>query len=157
MPVTTVVAIYGAVLATITAVIQVLNHFRDRIKVLVKVRKNMSNMSNMDDPMVFVIVSAVNAGRRPVTIAGFSVKLLYRENERETAWYLPDVRPRLPHEIKEGGVVAAYLNQEGVDFNSIASWEAWDTAGRQFQLNEASWQKRWLSSWKRRRRRKRQK
>jgi hypothetical protein len=144
-----VLALYGAVLSTLTAVVQIMNHFRDRAKVVLKVRKNMKPLGAQDAGRTMVIISAINSGRRPVTITGFAANLLYKENEQSTDWYLPDVRPGLPREITEGGQVSAFLNQDRVDFNSIAYWYAWDSTGRQFELNVAPWYKRWLSRWRR--------
>ena len=140
-------ALYGAVLSTATAVVQIMNHFRDRAKVVLKVRKNMKSagMGERYDGTTMVIITATNAGRRPVTITGFAANLLYKEDEKATDWYLPDVRPQLPREITEGREVSAFLNQDRIDFGSIAYRYAWDSTGRHFQLNVAPWYKRWLS------------
>ena len=146
-----ILALYGAVLSTATAVVQVINHLRDRAKVVLKARRNMKTLGSGHryDDMTVVILTATNAGRRPVTITGFGANLLYREGEKETDWYLPDVRPPLPHEITEGREVAAFLNQDTLDFSAIAYWCAWDSTGRLFRLNVAPWNKRILSRWKR--------
>ena len=145
-------ALYGAVLSTITAAVQILNHLRDRVKVVLKVRKNMKSigMGPRYDGMMMVIVTAANAGRRPVTINGFAANLLYNKNEKETDWYLRDVHPSLPYEITEGKEVTAFVNQEDIDFDSIAYWCAWDSTGRHFRLNVAPRYKQWLTHWRRR-------
>jgi hypothetical protein len=71
-------ALYGAVLSTATAVVQIMNHFRDRAKVVLKVRKNMKSlgMGPQYANMTMVIITATNVGRRPVTITGFAASLL---------------------------------------------------------------------------------
>src|SRR5580704_3935164 len=88
-----VLALYGAVLSTITAVVQIMNHFRDRAKVVLTVRKNMKMIGDLrHENMTMVIITATNTGRRPITITGFSVHLLFGMQD-ETDWFLPDVRP----------------------------------------------------------------
>jgi hypothetical protein len=146
-----ILALYGALLSTATAVVQIMNHFRDRAKVVLKVRKNMKSlgMDQRYNGITLVIITATNAGRRPVTISGFAANLLYKENENATDWYLPDVRPPLPYEITEGREVAAFVNQNNVDFGLIACWYAWDSTGRHFRLNVAPCYKRWKSQWRR--------
>ncbi len=135
-----VLALYGALLSTATAIVQIMNHFRDRAKVILKVRKNMRWIGAHPtySGMTMVIITATNAGRRPITITGFGANLLYQENEKETDWYPQDVRPPLPHEITEGREVAAFVNQNDVDFGRIAYWCAWDSTGRHFQLSVAA-------------------
>src|SRR5215831_6327850 len=121
---TSILAVYGAVLSTLTAVIQISNHLRDRAKVTLAARKNMK--TTFPDPrytnMTMTIITATNVGRRPVRIDGFAAGLLFIKGREETDWYLPDVRPSIPCEITEGGTVSAFLNQEGVDFASISHW-----------------------------------
>jgi len=147
------IAWYGAVLSTITAIVQVMNHFRDRAKVVLEVRKNMRTPDTFRHrDMTMVIITATNAGRRPVTIAGFSVHLLFgKGKEKVTDWFLPDVRPPLPFEITEGKMVSAFLNQANVDFDAIAYWYVWDSVGRRYRLSAAPWYKQWLSAWRWRR------
>lgn len=129
---TIIIAIYGAVLSTITAAIQLSSHFRDRAKIRLKMRKNMATvgMGRGYAGMTMVIITATNVGRRPVTIAGFAAELLYGKQEYD-AWYLQDVKPPLPCEITEGHEVSAFVNQKNVSFDVIASWYAWDTTGRE--------------------------
>src|ERR1700683_3189066 len=94
---TSLLAFYGAILSTLTAVVQLSNHFRDRAKVVLEVRKNMAyaGVGHGYDGMTLTIVTATNVGRRPVTISGFAANLLYREGRKETDWMLFDVRPSL--------------------------------------------------------------
>jgi len=101
------------------------------------------------DGMTMVILTATNVGRRPVTITGFAARLLFKEGEKATDWYLPDVRPPSPCEITEGREVSAFLNQDRVDFDLISHWYAWDSTGRHFRLNVAPWYKRWVSAYRR--------
>jgi hypothetical protein len=144
-----ILALYGAVLSTATAVVQIMNHFRDRANVVLKVRRNMKSagMGQRYAGMTMVIVTATNVGRRPVTISGFAAKALFGKG-KATDWWMSDVHPPLPFEITEGREVSAFVNQATVDFDSIAYWYAWDSAGRHFRLNVAPWYKRWRSDWR---------
>lgn len=146
---TSIFALYGAILSTLTAVIQLSNHLKDQGRVALKVRKNMTPIGagHRYSGMTMVIITATNVGRRPLTIAGFGAKLLFGKG-KETDWYLPDVRPPTPHEITEGREIAAYLNQADVDLGIIAYWYAWDSTGRHFRLNVAPWHKRWVSAYR---------
>lgn len=153
LPTTTVIlAVYGAILSTLTAVVQVINHLRDRAKVKLTVRKNMRspNTGRRDDGMTMVIITATNVGRRPVTMTGFAMRPLTKKGEKAIDFYLPDVRPATPYEITEGKYIAAFVNQETVEFGTVDCWYAWDSTGREYRLNVAPWYKRWLSGWRRR-------
>jgi hypothetical protein len=153
LPATTVIlAIYGAILSTLTATVQVINHLRDRARVRLTMRKNMRspNMGRRYDGMAMVIITATNVGRRPVTVTGFAMRPLTKKGEKAVDFYLPDVRPPTPCEITEGKYVAAFVNQENVEFDAIDCWYAWDSAGREYRLKIAPWYKRCLSSWRRR-------
>ena len=147
---TSLLALYGAILSTLTAVIQLSSHFRDRAKVVLTARKNMKpiGVGHRYDGMTMVIVTATNIGRRPITITGFAAGLLFRKQQKATDWYLPDVRPPLPCEITEGKEVSAFVNQERVDFDLISHWYVWDSAGRHYRLNVAPWYKRLVSAYR---------
>ena len=70
------------------------------------------------DGMTFVIVTAVNAGRRPVTITTIGA---YRLHPRK-AFVCADTRPRNPYELTEGKQMMAMLDQSGLDLESIEHW-----------------------------------
>lgn len=95
--ISTLLAIYGAVLATITAIIQLLTHWKDKPHIRIQLRHNMMTDIPRYRGMTLTIVTAVNDGRRPVTIEGFAAALL---DSREQ-WVLGDVQPPTPHQIKD--------------------------------------------------------
>jgi hypothetical protein len=77
---TSILALYGAALSTLTAVIQLNSHFRDRAKVALTIRKNMTPIgTGRDRGMKMVIITATNVGRRPVNVTGFAAHLLFWE------------------------------------------------------------------------------
>jgi len=142
-----VLAFYGAVLSTITATAQVIAHLRDRAHIKIRVQPNMETMGDpQTDGMTFVIVTAVNAGRRPVTSTTIGA---YRLHPRK-AFVCADTRPRTPYELTEGKQMMAMLDQSGLDLESIEHWGVWDATGREHRLNIAPWYKRWPSRVRRR-------
>src|SRR5712692_9144807 len=89
------VAGYGAILATINSIVQVIAHRRDRADVVLRVRWNMKTGVPRYAGMTLILVTATNRGKRPVTIEGFSTKVL----DSRTEYLLADIRPPLPHEL----------------------------------------------------------
>jgi len=144
-----VVALYGAVLATLTATAQIISFFRDRADVKVTYQRNMELIGHPDPRYVnktFTTLRAVNAGGRPVTITGMGA---YRLHPRR-AFVCGDTVPVMPTELTEGKYVTAMIDEVDLDFEHIEAFEAWDAVGRKFRCNIAPWHKR---TWSRIRRR----
>jgi hypothetical protein len=134
-----IIAIYGAVVATVNSTIQVINHRKDRADVILKVRPNMTALNNRRYAgMKLTVVTATNRGKRPVTIQGFAAKLL----DTYEQYWMSDTQPALPHEITEGKEVAVFVDeaQEGREF--IECYYVWDSVGRNFTINMVSWHRR---------------
>ena len=55
------------------------------------------------------------------------------------------MRPPIPCETTESQTVSAFLEQDDVEFDSISYWYVWDSVGREYRLNVASWRKRLVS------------
>jgi len=137
--ITTIIAIYGAVLSTIAIVSQLLS---DRVKVKLTVSRN---MQMVDDHryrgMTLTIVRVTNIGRRPVTITTFGAIRLYPNTNFVTV----DSQPQLPCEITEGKYIQSIWDQADMDFSTIDYWAAWDSHGRVHKLQEASRFNHWKS------------
>lgn len=75
---TLIVAIYAAVVSTVTGLVQLLNYRRDQDKIKITVQKDLQIYG---DPRyankTLTIVKVVNAGRRPVTITSIGVECLF--------------------------------------------------------------------------------
>ncbi|HKV79937.1 MAG TPA: hypothetical protein VJP02_17440 [Candidatus Sulfotelmatobacter sp.] len=141
-----VLALYGAVLSTITATAQFFVHYRDRANIKIRVQPNMETMGDpRTDGMTFTIVFVSNAGRRPVTITSVGAYRLYPRR----AFVCPDTRPRVPHELTEGKQMMAMIDQSDLDVSVVEYWAVGSATGREYRLNVAPWYKRWLSSRKR--------
>ena len=138
--ITTIIAVYGAVLSTIAIVRQLVS---DRIKVKVRVSRNMQIVG---DPRyhgkTLTIFQVTNVGHRPVTITSFGAIRLYPN----THFAGIDSEPQLPCEITEGKYIISKWDQADIDFSVIDYWAAWDSHGRLHKLQEASWFKHWKSN-----------
>lgn len=143
-----VLALYGAVLSTITATAQIIAHLRDRASIRIRVQKDMQTVGDpRTDGMTFTIVNVSNAGRRPLTITTIGAYRLYPR----LAFVCPNTRPQLPHELTEGKQVMAMIDQKDLDHSAVECWLVGDATGREYRLNVAPWYRRWLSARRRRR------
>jgi len=139
----TVVAVYGAILSTITATAQVVTHFKDRVRLRVRVRHNMITNDPRYAGKKLTIVRVCNAGRRPVTVTGVGGFNLCPHD----AFVVFDTNPRTPCELTEGKELAAMVDQQGLDLSVIESWEAYTATGKTFRHAIVPWYRRW---WNRR-------
>ena len=141
-------ALYGAVLSTITATAQIIAHMRDRAKITVTVRPNMRIYGDPhSEGMTFTMVYVTNAGRRTATIVSIGAHCLHPDDPFVVAHSSPEA----PCELTEGKQMVAKLEESALlDLGTIERWEALDTTGRRYKLLVAPWYKRWLSHLRRR-------
>lgn len=137
--VTAIIAIYGAVLSTITILRQVLS---DRAKIRITVNRNMQMVGHPRYAgMTLTIVRVTNVSRRPVTITTFGAIRLHPN----TNFVAVDSQPQMPSEITEGKYIESYWDQADLDFSTIDYWAAWDSHGRIYKRQEASRFRHWKS------------
>jgi hypothetical protein len=142
---TLVVAVYAAVVSTVTGIVQLLNFRRDRDKIKLTARRDMGIIGDPRyEDMKLLIVTVANHGRRPVTITSVGAECLFPSQH----FVIADTNPRLPYELTEGKYFTAQTNQEGLDFSIIQCWWATDALGRTHRLNVAPWYKRRLSTFR---------
>lgn len=120
----TVMALYGAVLATITGAVQTINFLRDRPKMKMFVQKDMYLVlpSGIRVEGRYTAITVANAGRRPVTIVNVGGYRLFPEK----GFVIEQCTPPLPHELTEGKHLTAFVNESEFDFADMESWEASD-------------------------------
>jgi hypothetical protein len=139
--ITAIIAIYGAVLSTVTILRQ---YFGDRVKVRLTVQKSMEMVG---DPryqgMRLTILTLTNIGKRPVTIKILGAIRLHPNSH----FVATDNRPPLPCEITEGQFVTSIWDQKDIDFSTIDYWAGWDSRDKIHKLREASLLKHWKSGW----------
>ena len=142
-----ILALYGAVLSTITAAAQIIGHFRDRAHIKIRVEPNMEVVG---DPSLwgktFTIVNVANAGRRPITVTNIGAFRLHPADP----FVVGMTRPPTPHELKEGKQMTAMIEQKYLESADIEHREVWDATGRAHRLYIAPWYKRWPSRVRRR-------
>lgn len=142
-----ILAAYGAILSTINSTIQLIEHRRDRADVLIKVRRNMSEVGGGGyGNRKVTIITAINQGKRPVTITGFASRLL----DSRDAYMLNDIRPPIPYEITEGHFVSAYIFSDEENLGIVESYYAWDSVGREFEKKMVPWYRVLISKFRRR-------
>src|SRR5215470_3906410 len=91
------VAIYAALVSTVTGVVQVFNYRRDRSRIVLSVGHNMV-ITGQPMREGLTIVTVMNRGRRPVTINSVGAWRMYPHNPI----MIPETHPDLPHELTEG-------------------------------------------------------
>ena len=143
-----VVAVYGAILSTITAAVQVVTHFKDRVRLLIRMQHNMETVNDpVHQGMTMTLMNVTNAGRRPVTITGLGAYRLYPHNP----FFIVETNPHCPCELTEGKQMVGIINQKGLDLSVMESWEAYTATGKTFQHSVVPWYRKW---WNRRKLRK---
>ena len=141
--VTSLLAIYGAVLSTFAIVRQFIG---ERVKVKVTVRRNMKPKGEAQyDGKDLVILTVTNVGRRPVTIKTIIAIGLYPHDNLLAR----DTRPQVPYELTEGRFIVSFWDQTFLDFSRIDRWEVWDSHDHLHQVPEASRFKHWKSVFQR--------
>jgi hypothetical protein len=152
----TAVAFYGAVLATITATVQIANFLRDRMRLKVEVLFNrqiigdhVCSYGQGFDPRhnlkkLLIQIKVTNVGRRPITLTGIAIIRLF---PCMTNIVVMNVTPDVPRELTEGKYVDAFLPQDEINLAEIRSWEASTSTGRTFRHLEAPWHRRLVSDW----------
>jgi hypothetical protein len=142
VPITVVLAVYAAVVATATGVVQISNYRRDRARIRVDVGHNMRILTNFRYAnKMLTIVTVSNEGRRPVTITSVGARQLYPHDH----FVIEDCQPPLPHELTEGNCLRAILPSRDMDFSNVESWFASNALGRTYLLHVAPWYSRTLS------------
>jgi hypothetical protein len=144
-----VVALYGAVVATVTGIVQTVNFFRDRRKVKISVQEHMEFVFTSDgipvneDP--YSLVTVANAGRRPITIVNVGGYRLYPGK----GFVIQQTNPPLPRELTEGKHLTAFVDETEFDLSELESWEAHDAVGHAYRLPVAPLHKRLISRMRR--------
>jgi hypothetical protein len=132
------VAWYAAIVSTFTAAVQLANYARDRVRVHVNFQRDMELVNDRAyEGMTVTFVNVVNSGRRRLTITNVGAVRLTGKS-----WVFTDARPPLPHVLEEGEQIQVIVDQDGLNFDEIQSFVAYDAQGRKFNKHYAPWYKR---------------
>ncbi len=145
-----VVAVYAAIVSTITASVQLWHFFRDRSRIKLTVQRNMEIIGGPVHRKGLTIIRVSNLGRRPATITTVGARRVFPD----THLVIPECNPQLPHELVEGKSLIAIIPPCDLDFSRIILWEAYDAVGRRYPLYVARWyvrmmpRVRWRLKWR---------
>jgi len=122
--VTTFLAIYGAVIATLVFVWDLIKYFKDKPQLEVRV-----NPHALIGPLTReskIGIEMVNTSRRPITIvsSGFELDIPTDEN------IVTVLDPNLPVQLSEGQRYITYANPKEVDWEKIRCGRVRDATGR---------------------------
>jgi hypothetical protein len=106
------IAIYGAILSTVTAIRGFIN---DRFKLIVRCYE--SSVRIQPEPIPALIIQVVNASRRPITVTDIGYGNIQHGTSGAPIWGSPsgDVNPKLPVYLKEQDTCQAWIRSYGND------------------------------------------
>lgn len=136
---TTAIAIWGALVSTVLAVIRVREHFRDRPDV--KVSFTPTVIGSLLGVMTECCeIRAVNTGRRPVTIAALALQLSdgCTFNPAKLECYS---RHDLPATLTESQSLSAVLRKSEIDMQKVQWAFARDVDGKVYKSKRFKWSK----------------
>lgn len=126
------VAWYGAIVATLSAIIAILNYLRDRAIIKVKLSYALFGYQGILDDNVNIVIEVINTGRREVTLAGAGFRLSNNNN----IIIFDSKLVRFPYELKEGKSISIEADRDGIflraDENGAKIMFAWvkDATGK---------------------------
>lgn len=129
----TMVAWYGAIVATLSLVVSGYVAIRDRVRVRVEARPNfrvMGAQSEYDPEKNYICVTVANIGRRPVTIGSVA---LIRKGETGRYLLLSDSVREGARELSEGESTTYIAEQDELDHRNVSGVVAYDQSGRQWK------------------------
>ena len=130
--ITAIIAVYAAILSTISIVKQLLT---DPVKIRLSIKRDMVIIGDPHyDGVTLAVLEITNMGRRPVTITSCGASRLCPG--------MPFVAANnlllLPSEVTEGKYISTMMNQKSIDFTTIDYWKAQDSRGKIYKLRESS-------------------
>ena len=137
---TLVIAVVGCVLAVLNSAWTVYRDLLDRPKLAVRVRRG--TVYSDDEKVAVVHISAVNRGRRPITVTDFSYQI---DGSKACHWSVPISHPlnetldSFPKELGEGQEFRMIIpcdEWEGMEHSDkIKHFLISDTAGKHWESN----------------------
>ena len=122
--VTTVVAVYGAVVSTVVAVMQ---FAKERIRVRVTVGKNRQMVG---DPRyantVLTELTVTNIGHHPLQLERLEP---FPSIPARLVWWRPKLTLDCHVKSLNGQYIVSFWPQVDLDFSTIDYWAAWDSSG----------------------------
>jgi hypothetical protein len=101
------VAWYGAIVATASVLISLLNFLRDRPKIQLKIFEGLLVYGNNLGDNTQIFIEAINVGRRSVTLSGAGLTL---KNGKQITIIKSEI-VNFPYELQEGKSVQVWINK----------------------------------------------
>jgi hypothetical protein len=120
------VAIYGAVLSSALAIIRIRDFLLDRSSV--RVTLGQENCGPNDPRGAYVVISARNNGRRPVTLQAIGVLYLNGRSHRATNFWPPNVT--WPLTLAESEMVKGFITADAFKARDVLRGFAEDSDGK---------------------------
>ena len=128
------VAWYGAIVATISVAVALLNYLRDRSKIKIKYRKDMQVVGQglYDTSKSYFNITVINRGRRSINIAKAAIRILGAEQKFDllTDSFLESRRRFL---TEENPTTEFLIDQNLIEFDSAWYIAVYDAAGREYK------------------------
>jgi hypothetical protein len=129
---TTSVAWYGAIVATISAIVAILNMWRDQARVKVTFQKGLMIMNAIppySEDKTYFAVHITNKGRRPVAVGNIAVKYISGETFI-LASSLDNQETRIITEEKPHTMILT--DEETIDLPKLSTILVYDLSGRKY-------------------------
>ena len=127
---TLIIALYGAVLSTAVFVFDMFKYFRDKPRVVVKVKFSLSyENADLNKEKKKICIETINSGKRPLTIAncGFKLKTESIMNIQQV------IDPNLPKQLSEGEAYSSYTDFVAGDAEKIIYAWVKDASGKEYK------------------------
>ncbi len=126
------VAWYGAIVATLAIIINLLQLWRDRSRIVVKGRAGykVTPGGPYDSTKSYILITVANHGRRSRTIDKVGVKL---RSGKHRHFIAVDSTLKGPQELTEGRSCAYVMKQDDFDLENIEYVWAYDQTGKEFR------------------------
>jgi len=131
----TTVAWYGAIVATMSAVIGILNYLRDRSKIKIRYKggwKIIGQQALYDSAKTYFVITVINKGRRPIRIERAGIRMVGLEHP----WFLlsDSFMPYRNKVLTEENPTTEFLvSEELIDFSKAWYIAVKDATGREYR------------------------
>ena len=125
------IAIFGAIVGTVSLAISIWLAFRDRGRIFVSARPGykVEGNSEYDTEKIYIMINIVNKGRRPVTITKSGFRLKSQSLFFETS----DSTRKGPREVREGQAISDLLALDLIDIADVDYVYAIDATGKEYR------------------------
>ncbi len=133
-----IVAWYGAIIASILAIVDIANFLSDRKKIKIKIDKDVRifgphGSTPYKENTNYVAVRIINAGRRKVIISTAGFFLLNGQHRVPV-----DVLKSIPITLPEGKRKDIFVEQEKIDFSKVDHFYVQDATTKTYKKNIAN-------------------